>query len=193
MNRTVLALFGALLTCSCAWLPAGEDYRSAEAAAPLQVPTDLSPPLTNAALVVPAGASGVGLVESPPVLGPEATTGPVRLYGVDGELVLGLEDQPPSAFRRVLIAVERLGYTVNSSDAAALNLQLNYRLKREELAGNAFGRFFRRLTGSTPAVEIELTIRATGEGSEVRISSADSRVSPTSRDEILRQIYERLR
>ncbi len=103
------------------------DYKSAQQLPPLEVPPDLSKPATDDRYAIPsagavAGTEGATTGAPAPVVAPQATL----LKNEDGSSQLSVSDSFDRAWRRVGLALDRGGFTVEDRDRSTGIYRVRY-------------------------------------------------------------------
>jgi uncharacterized lipoprotein len=183
---------GALSACS--WFRENpSDYKNAHETAPLEVPPGLDvPPRTSQMTVpeaAPAGAAGAAPHAEPAMTTGTSTAGTTKPAYIGTETSLMLQDDVPSAFRRVGIALERAG-TVNviSRDEQNGSITVTRNVVTEE--GGWFRRVIGKDTSKSTTVTRVVRVSADGEGARVHIEDEAGREMT---DETARQIVAALK
>jgi len=190
--RASLLALALLAFSACSWFRSNpSQYQNAQETAPLEVPPGLDVPPRTSQMSVPEapGASHEAPAAAPATTTSNTTAGSQKPAYIGTETSLVLEDDVPSAFRRVGIALERSGtVTVTARDEVAATLTVTRQAVTQE------GGWFRKLTGSDTSKSTTITrvVRIVPDGQGARVQVEDEAGRETT-DENARLIIAALR
>ncbi len=155
MNRNSWLAAGVaafVLTASgCGLLPKQSSFEKVDPGEALEIPPDLDRPDGATSLRVPGStysAVAGGAVGQPEEVDPLANLSGVRLVELEGEQLLALSDNPNSVYRRLGLALDRLGMEVEDQDEETATYDIDYvdRTARDQRPG-VLSRWFLRKKG----------------------------------------------
>ncbi|MEM9531972.1 MAG: hypothetical protein AAGA23_13760 [Pseudomonadota bacterium] len=135
----------------CGLLPKQSDYDTVDAGQSLEVPPELDRPDQSTAPRIPnASYSAVSGANVSPEQNPLDSLEGVALVEFEGSQVLALKDSPESAFRRLGLALDRIGVAVENSDPTESSYEIAYvdQVAKDERPG-VLSRWFLRKKGPT--------------------------------------------
>lgn len=201
----VLTLIALLPACGLfGWLDRSEDYRESREHKPLEVPPDLSNPVNDRSMSVPASERPDDFRLKEPGRPPDLDNSPLpevsemTLPRDESDVpYLRLEDTVKSAWRRTGLALERTGFTIDSRDEERRLYTVRYAPPREEKDdGGFFSWLFGRDDDSAAPGGDIYRVSVVGSGdSKTRIMVLDASGEPQageSAERILSLLGERL-
>jgi len=175
-----------LVATSCSHLPKMEsdkvDYKSAGELPPLEVPPDLVRPATDDRYAIPGAAPQQNAATSP-----YAT----MAKGDDGAQLLVVDDPFDRAWRRIGLALDRSGITVNDRDREKGIYQVRYTDPDAEKPG-----FFSRLFGKKKdaAEQYQVLVKEVAKGSQVSVLDKDGKADKSdTAGRLLAKLYDQLK
>lgn len=187
-----------VLVAGCGVFPKQSSYEKVDPGEALEIPPDLDRPDGASALRVPdatysavAGAS-VRQQEQDPL----ANLNGVRLVELEGEQLLALSDSTDSVYRRLGLALDRLGLEVENQDPEAGTYAIAYvdRTARDQRPG-VFSRWFLRKKGPADhSGTYQLSVKSHDDNvTLIRVSGEQSgRVADRVLDDVLVPLRDRL-
>lgn len=144
---------GAVLISGCGLMPNQSEYDRVDPGTALEIPPELDEPDQARAVRVPnATYSAVrgGAINVPEAANPLAGLTGAKMVELDGEDVLAVGDGAASVYRRVGVALERLGLEVDDADDSQARYTVKYvdKSAREQRPG-VFSRWILRRKGPT--------------------------------------------
>ncbi|MFK7958180.1 MAG: outer membrane protein assembly factor BamC [Lysobacterales bacterium] len=194
-----LAWVSALLVLAgCGVLPKQSSFDKVDAGEALEIPPDLDSPESGAALRVPdatysAVAGGaVTQMQENPLDGLEG----VKLVEIEGEQLLALSDTTTSVYRRLGLALDRLGLEVDGQDEESRSYQISYvdRTARDQRPGVLSRWFLRKKGPADHSGKYNLVVQSLNENvTLIKVTGKDSgRVADRVLDDVLVPLRDRL-
>jgi len=203
----LLLMFAGVLSlvqaCGLIKVPGQSDFDPVEEDRPLEVPPDLDEPTQNTALRVPGTSfskvSG-NTTQSPSQIVDESrddasTDSKTRLVWRSGSRALFIADDVNSAYRRVGLALQRVGVGVDSSDQEQRSYTVTYvDEKAKEGRPGVFSRWVLRRKGPEDhSGKYMVTILGEQDSTVVLVVNEEGAAAPASvNEEILNALLERL-
>ncbi len=187
-----------LLLSGCGVFPKQSSYEKVDPGQALEIPPDLDSPESSAALRVPdatysaVAGSSVSQTQENPLADLEG----VKLLEIDGEQLLALSDTTTSVYRRLGLALDRLGLDVDSQDEESGSYKINYvdRTARDQRPGVLSRWFLRKKGPADHSGKYNLVVQShNDEVTLIKVTGKDpGRVADRVLDDVLVPLRDRL-
>ncbi len=176
---TIGVVTGLLTLTGCGIFPKQSSYDKVEPGDALEIPPDLDKPESSTGLRVPdatySAVSGSSLQQAPQ--NPLDDLDGVKLVEIEGEQLLALSDNKDSVYRRLGLALDRLGLEVENQDEETSTYEVNYvdRTAKDQRPG-VLSRWFLRKKGPADYSGVyRLSVKPHSDGvTVIRVSDEDS-------------------